>query len=275
MRAAAEPPGPRALDASRRSRHYWDRLAAVYQEQTVISCREIHYGPLVPGDSQLGLLPPDVGGWHCLELGCGAGQNSICLARRGARCLGLDHSAAQLRAGAALARQQRVSVAFVQADMEVLPLAPGPHFDLVHSAYALPFVAAPAACLHALAARLRPGGLLLLSTAHPLWAGEWLQVDQDEGLFLTNYFEPPAERRTRGAAEAVSQAYPISTVFAWLTAAGLVVEDLREPAALPTQGLSPAQLRARVPYWSPAWLRHAAQLARVPIVAVFKARKPA
>jgi len=266
---------PPAAAAGRSSRQYWDALAAAYQRETVISCRDVHYGPLVPGDRALGILPAEVAGRRCLEVGCGAAQNAICLARRGARCTATDISAAQLQAGRRLAGRHRVDIAFVQADMQALPFLPGPHFDLVLSAYALPFVADPAAGIAAMAALLRPGGTLVLSTAHPVAAGEWLEVDGEPGIFLPSYFEPPQDRRRGGGGRAVCRPVPLSTVFAWLTGAGLVVEALCEPKALPVRDCTAAQLRSRAPYWSPAWLALAEELTRVPVVAVFRASRPA
>ena len=37
------------------SRMYWDAAADLYQNQTRISCEDFHYGPLLPGDSDLRL----------------------------------------------------------------------------------------------------------------------------------------------------------------------------------------------------------------------------
>ena len=264
----------RGLPTGRPSRHYWDAIASTYQRETVISCQDVHYGPLIPGDRDLGLLPAEVAGMRCLEVGCGAGQNSISLSRRGAQCTAVDISAVQLRAGLRLARKHHVHVGFVQADMQALPFCSRPIFDLVLSAYALPFAPDPARCIRAMAAVLRPGGALVLSTAHPVAAGEWLEVDGQPGIFLPSYFRPPPDRRRSAHGQAVCRALPLSSVFAWLTAAGLHVDALREPRALSVHRYTPGQLRARVPYWSPAWLALADELRRVPVVAVFRATKP-
>jgi len=51
------------------NRSYWDLLAPHYQEQTEISVDDFHYGPLLPGDRELGLLPASLDGLRCLELG--------------------------------------------------------------------------------------------------------------------------------------------------------------------------------------------------------------
>lgn len=260
--------------AARAARAYWDGLADDYQGETVISCSQVHYGPLVPGERRLRLLPPQLEGLRCLEVGCGAAQNAICLARRGACCTAIDLSGAQMQAARRLARRHHVAIDLVQADMQALPLAPAPLFDLVLSAYALPFAARPQDCIAAMAERLRPGGTLVLSTAHPLSTSEWIDVDGQAGIFLPDYFHPPSDQRRRRHGRSRCRPVPVSTVFAWLRAAGLQVEALLEPPAEPVWRYTLGQLRHRVPYWSRAWLALAEELARVPVVAIFRARKP-
>ena len=91
---------------------YWDATADLYQRATRISVRDFHYGPLLPGDRELGLLPDPVEGLRCLEVGCGAGQNSIHLASRGAVCTALDVSDGMLDHGRRLAAREGVAIDF-------------------------------------------------------------------------------------------------------------------------------------------------------------------
>jgi SAM-dependent methyltransferase len=58
-------------------------------------------------------------GWRVLDVGCGAGRHTRAFADRGARCIGLDLSAALLR----LARQT-TAAPLVRADMRHLPIRP-------------------------------------------------------------------------------------------------------------------------------------------------------
>ena len=70
---------------------YWNIIADEYQDVTHISVDDFHYGPLLPGDRALGLIPPLDPGARCLELACGAGQNSLYLASAyGADCVAID-----------------------------------------------------------------------------------------------------------------------------------------------------------------------------------------
>lgn len=255
---------------------YWDDIAAEYQRVTRISCDDFHYGPLLPGDRELKLLPPQLRGRRCLELGCGGAQNSIYLARRGAQCLALDISEEQLRHARLLAEQHEAEIEFVHAGMDDLAEADLGTFDLVHSTYALPFAADPEGVVAAAAGMLRENGLLLLTTAHPVYAGEWLEIDgEGEGLFLNNYFRPPADVRFVAGGEpyACSRAHPISTVIDWLQQAGLRLLRLLEPEPLPVPIMTEADIQQRIPYDSPDWRELYPQIANIPPVVVLLAAR--
>ena len=51
---------------------YWNTIADAYQQETHISTDDFHYGPLLPGDRELHLLPDVLEGLTCLEVGSGA-----------------------------------------------------------------------------------------------------------------------------------------------------------------------------------------------------------
>ena len=264
------------------SAHYWDDLAELYQKETRISTDDFHYGPLLPGDSKLNLLPtlgknqdsvPD--GFQCLEIGCCAGQNSIFLARQGARCIATDISKEQLAHGQKLAAAEKVEVDFRCISMDSLRESlPADHaFDLIHSTYALPFAADPKKVIADAAAMLKPGGVFLLTTGHPLYTGEWLDLgDGEDGLFLPDYFRPEPDVRMSLDDRTLSaaQTWPVSTIAEWLHAAGLAIERMLEPEPLPIPEMSEAEIRATVPYESNDWRELYPQLARTPIVMIFK-----
>lgn len=257
------------------SRGYWDAIAGEYQRDTRIRVDDFHYGPLVPGDRELGLLPAKVAGLRCLELGCGGAQNSLYLATQGAECVACDLSGGQLATARRLNREYRTEVQLVQADLDHLPFRADSRFDLVHSAYALPFVREPDKLIRAAAERLVSGGVLLLSTAHPLAMGEWLEVDDGEtGIFTQNYFQPAKDWRQEGDTEEVCHAVPVSTLFGWVRSAGLVVDQLLEPAPQPRTVLSDRALREQVPYWSEDWQERRDELSRIPFLLVLRAIKP-
>ena len=258
---------------SRSSRGYWDAIAAEYQGTTHIRVDDFHYGPLVPGDRALGLLPRSVEGMCCLELGCGGAQNSIHLARRGARCVACDLSGGQLAAARRLNAENGGLVALVQADLDRLPFAPAPRFDLIHSCYALPFVDSPERLVKAAADLLVAGGTMIFSTSHPLDTQQWMETDDGAfGVFVHDYFRPPPDRRQEGGNEEASKAVPVSTLFGWFRDAGLIVDRLLEPR--PADGLSRRELRKQAPYWSEEWLELRHELSRIPFLTVVRALKP-
>ena len=251
-------------------RTYWDQIADDYQRLTAIATDDFHFGPLLPGDRQLGILPEIAPGTTCLELGCGAAQNSIYLAKQGAACTAIDISPKQIEHARALAEQHGVSI-----DLGCLPLEdtdgwPEGPFDLVHSVYALPFIAEPEAFIRRAAESIAPGGTLVLATQHPVFAAEWLELEDEEmGLFLPSYFEPPDDLRETEAGEIIgSSAYPISTVSEWIHEAGLRNLRLWEPQPLPLEPLDTA------PYHSPAWKELHPKLAAAPVSIIYRAEMP-
>ncbi|MCU0858047.1 MAG: class I SAM-dependent methyltransferase [Pontiellaceae bacterium] len=263
------------------SARYWNDLAKLYQKETRISTSDFHYGPLLPGDSKLKLLPAIGTPFQCLEIGCGAGQNSIFLAKQGAQCIATDISEKQLAHGRKLAAAENVTVNFRCISMDSLRegllregLLPDHAFDLIHSTYALPFSADPQKVIADAAAVLKPGGTFLLTTGHPLYTGEWLDIgDGEEGLFLPDYFRPEPDVRISpdGQTLSAAQTWPASTIAEWLHSAGLLIERFLEPEPMPIPDMSEAEVRAAVPYESNGWRELYPQLTRAPIVMLFKA----
>jgi SAM-dependent methyltransferase len=261
-------------------RSYWNGLSDEYQRITRIATDDFHYGPQIPGERAMRLLPPLRPGLRALELGCGGAQNSVFLARQGLDCTAVDLSAAQLRHARDLARDHGVPIRFVEAPLERFREAVEDPFDLVHSSHALEFVDDPAAVLRAAYAVLAPGGWLVLSTVHPLYNGDWIVPEEGDfavedergeegrGLFLTNYFSPPDDVRydAEGRPVVVSRAYPVSAWFDWLREAGFDVLRLAEPPAVPP-GITP-------PYTSDAWAERDGELDAIPGTLIFVARKP-
>lgn len=255
---------------------YWDDLAKEYQTATRISVHNFHYGPLLPGDDQLRILPTLNPGAHALEVGGGAGQNSLVLARRGCSCRVLDISERQLDHGRSLAREEGLNVEFQRLDMDELDASNDWNFDFIHSTYALPFSRAPAALLHTIANLLNPGGWFLLTTGHPLYSGEWLEADEDEGIFLQDYFHPQGDQRelsSETSSTITAHVHPLSVLFGWLRAAGLNIIRFEEPRPLPINDLGEGGPDS-IPYFSEEWMDLYPVLCKVPIVAVFLCQKP-
>lgn len=243
---------------------YWNELADEYNRSIRITTSDFHYGPLIPGDSELKLLPEKLNGLRCLEFACGAGQNSIYLARQGAICTAADISGKQLDSGRKLAATEQVDIDWQLLSMEELVSALPGRFELIHSSYGLPFATDPQKLIAGLSEMLEPQGILLFSTPHPLFSGEWLELDGDPGLFLQNYFSPEPDIRTDASGHELcrSNAYPISKISTWLHDAGMIIERILEP--LPC---------SNPPYASEIWEEYRGQFNYIPGAIIFKAVK--
>lgn len=259
-----------------RNTSYWDRVAVSYQRHTQIATDDFHYGPLLAGDRWLRLLPERLTGLRCLEVGCGAGQNSIYLARHGARCVALDASSRQIEIGERLARRCRIAVDYRCQTMETLPDSTLGRFDLVHSVHALPFADDPARTLEAMARMLKAGGMLLLATAHPLSAAEPVRVGRGRtALLLTDYFHPEPDRRggRGGWPEVCATTLPFAVLLNAVIAAGLRIERIEEPEPPPIPEMSATAVRRTIPYQSRAWRERYRWLVAAPYTLIIRAVK--
>lgn len=128
-----------------------------------------------------------------LDVACGGGRNSVFLAERGLHVVAVDLSWEALRQGGELARRRKVSIDWIQADLENF-LLPSAAFDLI-----LCFSYRDPGLYPALRATLRPGGLLFYATftqeqlrfpegprnvAHLLECGEMLNAFGDWELIF-------------------------------------------------------------------------------------------
>lgn len=117
-------------------------------------------------------------GKTALDVGCGAGLMGEPLARLGARVTGVDAAAENIAVAAAHAAGQGLSIAYQCADAASLT----ERFDLVTSMEVVEHVADPAAFVAALAARLAPGGLMILSTPNRTGLSKLAMITLGEGL---------------------------------------------------------------------------------------------
>jgi SAM-dependent methyltransferase len=110
----------------RRNRAAWNADADAYQarhDQQLAGGGGKAWGTWNLPESELHVLG-EIAGRDILELGCGAAQGSIQLARAGARAIGLDLSEGQLSHARRLLAQAGVHVPLVQASAEAVPLVP-------------------------------------------------------------------------------------------------------------------------------------------------------
>jgi len=149
-------------DHVRRNRAAWDRWAAEYAGPGLHNwaAAEPTWGMWNIAEAQTGVLPADLEGRDSIELGCGTGYVSAWLARRGARPVGLDNSAAQLATARQLQDRFGLWFPLIHASAEQAPFI-NASFDVAISEYGASIWCDPYAWIPEAARLLRPGGQLI------------------------------------------------------------------------------------------------------------------
>jgi 2-polyprenyl-6-hydroxyphenyl methylase/3-demethylubiquinone-9 3-methyltransferase len=168
-------------------------------------------------------------GKSALDVGCGAGLLAEPLARLGAKVTAVDAAPELIEAARAHAAGQGLEIDYRAAAVEQIES----QFDLVTSMEVIEHVADPAAFLKALAARLAPDGLLILSTPNKTALSKLLMVGAAEALGAvpkgTHDFEKfiAPDRMKQLLADAGLRCIDVEGI-AWSPTRGLhLCEDLR------------------------------------------------
>lgn len=234
------------------NRELWTRVNAEYAEEHAFrawAAEEITWGIFNVPEIQLGVLG-DVSGLDVVELGCGTAYLSAWLARRGARPVGVDLTAAQL--GTARRCQDRFGICFplVEADAGNIPL-PDTSFDLAISECGASLWCDPSRWVPEAARLLRPGGRLVFHTTSALVA---MCVPEGSGYAGQELLYPQRDvARLESPGHGVEFHPSHGEWIKVLRKAGFVVDALHELYALPDAeahpyyGLATAQWASRWP----------------------------
>lgn len=257
----------------------WNKISKSYQRRYGISTGKFYWGPLC--SSKYDRLIGPVKGKDILEMGSGAGQNSIFLAKQGARVTALDFSSEQIKHGKRLARDENVHVNFMRGDFQRLRAHFATNsFDIVVSAFALqyaPTVKSLRSVLKQTHAILRSGGNLVFSVDHPLRDhGRWTE---DDHFIVDNYFDRRQKSWSYDFPEdnvsAVMQGC-FKTVADYLSAtlaAGFKIASFSEPEPIARDGSNNFATKSRYiesPSSNPFTRQH---LQRIPGTIIVKAIK--
>lgn len=177
----------------------------------------------------------DVRGKNILHLQCHFGQDSLSLARLGARVTGMDLSDKAIESARALAHQTGADARFVCCDVYALPENLDEQFDMVFTSYgAIPWLPDLDRWAAVVAAFLKPGGRFVMAEFHPV---VWMFDDRFERIAY-NYFNAGAiveqesgtyaDRDAPIQLEYICWNHPMSEVVNSLIRNGLRIESLRE-----------------------------------------------
>src|SRR5712691_2786826 len=169
-----------------------------------------------------------VGHWQglrVLDLGCGGGLTTTCLAQRGATVVGVDLSRASLHVASRHVRGRgHPESVFLCGRAEELPFADA-SFDVVWCTDVLEHLAGLPAAIAQIARVLKPGGLFLYDTINRTWLSRLL------GIWFWEYLAGLAPRGTHDWHQFITP---------------------QELWRLLTQhGLQPGTIRGMLPVWLP------------------------
>jgi SAM-dependent methyltransferase len=99
----------------------------------------------------------DVRGKKILDLGCGAGENSVYFAKRGANCLAADYSPGMVEIALKLSQKNGVEIEGATVNAMSLDFA-DESFDVVYASNLLHHLPDPEACIREMHRVLKPGG---------------------------------------------------------------------------------------------------------------------
>ena len=187
---------------------------------------------------------PDVKNASILCIGCGSGEECRFLKDQGAsRVVGVDSAKGLIEQ----AKYSYPDIEFLHMDMQKLDF-PSESFDFVFSSLAIHYVEDWKNVFAKVYKVLKPGGVFLFSTHHPVrWGAESIKQGKDRSYLLGyskheddsytiygDYFTP--RKITDTWFDQLDVAYyhkPISEIFKTALSAGFEIKDFIEPKPLP------------------------------------------
>ncbi len=167
----------------------WDRIAASYQKRYSVAISPIVYCPFGPTEKELNLLG-DLAGKKVIDIGAGACQRAIYLAKEGADLTAFDISKNQLKIGRRLAKKEGVKIKTIQGDFQDIAQSfEKETFDAGYSIFAVQYarnIDVLAKTFRGINSILKSGGIFAFSMDHPCRKGYW---DEQGRFIFDNYFD--------------------------------------------------------------------------------------
>jgi SAM-dependent methyltransferase len=231
---------PDARVARRLNRAHWDALASLHGQDAYYDEDALVAGADTLDEFEATGVREAVGavaGLDVIHVQCHIGHDTISLARRGARVVGVDFSHVAIERARDLARRCGIEAEFVEADATDLPASLHNRFDLAFATIGVTtWIEDIGAWMRSVAPVLKGGGRLLLVDLHPLYA-MFDSVDPPR-LDFPYAFDGPrtydedgsyADPSMKvGATETVQYAHSLGEIVSAAVAAGLRIERLDE-----------------------------------------------
>jgi 2-polyprenyl-3-methyl-5-hydroxy-6-metoxy-1,4-benzoquinol methylase len=181
----------------------------------------VEFGPGVVVGLDRRLLG-DVSGLRVLDLGTGAGNSAIALARQGARVVAIDPDADQVEFARRSAEQAEVHVEVHHADLADLAFLHADTFDAVISVHALASVSDLGRVFRQTHRLLKADRPLVASFPHPAA----LMLDPDADATIASAYH---DNELLGEGPHLTHRHGIAHVFTQLTRANYRVDMMLEP----------------------------------------------
>lgn len=228
-------------------------LSAVFPTGASIPHDRVSYGPDIPDESTYRLLG-NVDGKRVLELGSGAGQAAVAMAKQGAHVISVDRSHHRLELVRTACEREEVKVELHQSDPAELAFVRADTIDVVLSVFTLATVEDLDRVFRQVHRVLRTECPLVFSVPHPAYT--MITPDDDPRRLARRYFDrtprPLAASEAGGAElEGVEVPRTISEIFTSLVRANFRIDTLIEPE--PAEGRH-SSLWTETMAWVPATL---------------------
>lgn len=167
-------------------KNWWNNASAHYQDVFNIPVDDIYYGPFCPTEKDLKIITDGdkkIKNKNVLELGCGGGQCSIFLSKKGAVCSGIDISEKQIRYAVKLAKENNVKIDYHVGSGENLNRFKNNEFDVVLSVFAMQYINNLDKCFDEVNRVLKKDGRFIFSLDHPFYSVISPQTMKIEGNY--------------------------------------------------------------------------------------------